>query len=305
MRSLLAPVFWLSSSDVCRVASAQDPELARQLQQLRDDIEDNFTSLAPLQKASKLFMTKIVEVQEETASMNQAQVELEVRDDHASARVVSAHSCALYVQERHKGQLRRGQEVEDWMADTRRRVDTEVDRLQQLIRDSDLRNQEQIVQQKASLAALQAQQYSAPPFVQQMPQAMPPQQPRHGPQEALPLSHEIAAAHDMRGPVSYGARDADTAADAAATSTTTTAPSARVNDDALGEEAAGRGFAETQPEPEPEPQPEPEPKREPEQVPELEPEPERQPEPEPESEPEPEPEPEAEPEPEPEPEPES
>lgn len=79
MRSLLAPVFWLSSSDVCRVASAQDPELARQLQQLRDDIEDNFTSLAPLQKASKLFMTKIVEVQEETASMNQAQVELEVR----------------------------------------------------------------------------------------------------------------------------------------------------------------------------------------------------------------------------------
>ena len=60
---------------------AQDPELARQLQQLRDDIEDNFTSLAPLQKASKLFMTKIVEVQEETASMNQAQVELEVRDD--------------------------------------------------------------------------------------------------------------------------------------------------------------------------------------------------------------------------------
>ena len=58
---------------------AQDPELARQLQQLRDDIEDNFTSLAPLQKASKLFMAKIVEVQEETASMNQAQVELEVR----------------------------------------------------------------------------------------------------------------------------------------------------------------------------------------------------------------------------------
>ena len=121
------------------------------------------------------------------------------------------------------------------MADTRRRVDTEVDRLQQLIRDSDLRNQEQIVQQKASLAALQAQQYSAPPFVQQMPQAIPPQQPRHGPQEALPLSHEIAAAHDMRGPVSYGARDADTAADAAATSTATAAPSARLNDDAATE----------------------------------------------------------------------
>ena len=84
MRSLLAPVFWLSNSDVCRVASAQDPELARQLQQLRDDIEDNFTSLAPLQKASKLFMTKIVEVQEETASMNQAQVELEVRQPRLS-----------------------------------------------------------------------------------------------------------------------------------------------------------------------------------------------------------------------------
>ena len=60
-------------------------DFAEKNKQLRDDIEDNFTSLAPLQKASKLFMTKIVEVQEETASMNQAQVELEVRDDHASA----------------------------------------------------------------------------------------------------------------------------------------------------------------------------------------------------------------------------
>ena len=44
----------------------------------------HLTSLAPLQKASKLFMAKIVEVQEETASMNQAQVELEVRQPRLS-----------------------------------------------------------------------------------------------------------------------------------------------------------------------------------------------------------------------------